>query len=324
MSSVVTNNALKRPHLTKESVLRYAPLIVLVVIIAIMGLTVEYFLTSRNIINILRQASALGIMSIGMTAVLVSGGMDLSIPSMMAFGGILGSMYMRDGGDPIIAALIMIGTCMAIGAINGFAVARLNMIPFVVTLSMMYVMEGAAVWVTDKVSVSGLDQSFIDFVMAKVWVIPVPVIILALMAVLAWVIFHRSYFGRWLYATGVNARAARVSGVPTKSITFSAYVFSGFCAGVAAIIITARLASASAVMGQPGIVLDIMASSVVGGVSIYGGSGSPVGAAIGAVLITLISNSMNMLHIDYYVTLVVKGLVIILVVALDTLRKRGA
>jgi ribose transport system permease protein len=240
----------------------------------------------------------------------------------MAFGGILGAMYMRDGGDPVVGSLIMVITCSLVGAFNGFAVAWLRMIPFVVTLSMMYVMEGAALWVTEKVSVVISDQAFLGFVKGRFLGIPDPVIIMAVVVAVAWLVFHKSYLGRWLYAVGINSRTARVSGVPTRQVTFGAYVFSGFCAGIAAIVITGRLASASASMGQSGIVLDIVASSVVGGVSIYGGSGSPLGASLGAVLIALISNSMNMMHVEYYTTLVIKGIVIITVIALDTLRKR--
>jgi ribose transport system permease protein len=308
--------------LRQDILVRYLPLVLMLIVMVYLALTVEHFMTERNLINILRQASALAIMAVGMSAVLITGGIDLSIPSNMAFGGILGAIYMRDGGGPEIAALVMIGTCTLVGAVNGLSVAWLRMIPFVVTLSMMYVMGGAALWVTEKVSVVGLHQSFIDFVWGRFAGIPNPVIMMAVVVAAAWVAFHKTYYGRWLYAVGINARTARVSGVPTRRVTFGAYVFSGFCAGIAAIIITGRLMSASAVMGQSGIVLDIVASSVVGGVSIYGGSGSPLGAALGAVLIAFISNSMNLMHVEYYTTLVIKGIVIIAVIALDTLRKR--
>ncbi|MGQ9851130.1 MAG: ABC transporter permease [Aggregatilineaceae bacterium] len=308
--------------LRKDILVRYLPLLVMLVVLVYLAFTVEHFMTERNLINILRQASALAVMAVGMTAVLITGGIDLSIPSNMAFGGILGAIYMRDGGNPVVASLIMIATCAAVGAVNGFAVAYLRMIPFVVTLSMMYVMEGAALLVTKKVSVVGLHQGFIDFVWGKFLGIPNPVIMMAAVVAVAWVIFHRSYYGRWLYAVGINSRTAQVSGIPIRRVTFGAYLFSGLCAGIAAIIITGRLMSASAVMGQSGNVLDIVASSVVGGVSIYGGSGSPLGAALGAVLIAFISNSMNMMHVEYYTTLVIKGIVIIAVIALDTLRKR--
>lgn len=308
--------------LRKDIFVRYLPLIVMLVVLMYMAFTVEHFMTQRNLINILRQASALAVMAVGMTAVLITGGIDLSIPSNMAFGGILGAMYMRDGGNPVTASLIMIATCTFVGTVNGLSVAYLRMIPFVVTLSMMYVMEGAALLATEKVSVVGLHQGFIDFVWGRLLGIPNPVIMMVAVVAVAWVIFHRSYYGRWLYAVGINSRTAQVSGIPTRRVTFGAYVFSGLCAGIAAIIITGRLMSASAVMGQSGNVLDIVASSVVGGVSIYGGAGSPVGAALGAVLIAFISNSMNMMHVEYYTTLVIKGIVIIAVIALDTLRKR--
>jgi ribose transport system permease protein len=306
----------------KDLIIRYLPLLVMLVVFVYMALTVEHFMTERNLINIFRQASALAIMAVGMTAVLITGGIDLSIPSNMAFGGILGAMYMRDGGDPVVGSLIMVAACTLVGMFNGLAVAWLRMIPFVVTLSMMYVMEGAALWVTEKVSVVVSDQTFLDFVKGNFLGIPSPVIMMAVVVAVAWLVFHKSYLGRWLYAVGINARTARVSGVPTRQVTFGAYTLSGFCAGIGAVVITGRLASASASMGQSGIVLDIVASSVVGGVSIYGGSGSPLGAALGAVLIALISNSMNMMHVEYYTTLVIKGLVIIAVIALDTLRKR--
>ena len=308
--------------LRKDLTIRYLPLVVMLIVFVYMAFTVEHFMTERNLINIFRQASALAIMSVGMTAVLITGGIDLSIPSNMAFGGILGAMYMRDGGDPVVASLIMVATCSAIGAFNGLAVAWLRMIPFVVTLSMMYVMEGAALWVTEKISVVISNQTFLDFVKGRFFGIPNPVIMMAVVVTIAWFVFHKSYLGRWLYAVGINARTARVSGVPTRQVIFGSYLFSGFCAGLAAIVITGRLASASTSMGQSGIVLDIVASSVVGGVSIYGGSGSPLGASLGAVLIALISNSMNMIHVEYYTTLVIKGIVIITVIALDTLRKR--
>jgi ribose transport system permease protein len=125
-----------------------------------------------------------------------------------------------------------------------------------------------------------------------------------------------------LFAVGTNARAARVSGIPTDRVIFGTYVTSGFFAGLAALIVVARLMSAAATMGEEGIVLDIVSSAVIGGVSIYGGVGSPLGAVIGALFITLITNSMNMLKVSYYWTLVIKGLVIVVAVALDSLRRR--
>jgi ribose transport system permease protein len=309
-------------RLTSEEFVRYIPLIFFAIVILVLGFLVPRFLTVRNGINILRQASALGLMAIGITAVLVGGGIDLSIPSLMALGGILGAMYMRGGGNPILGSLIMIAVCTLGGMINGYAVAYLKMIPFVVTLSMMYIAMGASVWLTREVSVAGLPPAFIDTIMANIWLIPVPVIFLFIFTTIVTFLMRNNLYGRWLYAVGSRPEIARSLGLPKDRIIFGTYVFSGFFAGLAAIISTARLMSASSRMGAEGVVLNVIASAVVGGVSIYGGVGSPLGAVIGAILITVIGNIMNLMHITYYMTLVVKGCVIVVIIALDSLYRR--
>jgi len=240
----------------------------------------------------------------------------------MAFSGILGAMYMRDGGNPFVAALIMVGAGMLGGSINGFAVAYLRMIPFVVTLAMMNIAMGASIWITQSVSVAPINQGFIDVVMAKFGIIPMPVIFVAIVTLIAQVLMKNGIFGRWLFAVGTNVRAARVSGIPTQRVIFSTYVVSGLFAGLAAMLVVARLMSAAPTMGEEGVVLDIVSSAVVGGTSIYGGLGSPLGSVIGALFITLITNSMNMMKISYYWTLIIKGLVIVIAVILDSLRRR--
>lgn len=308
--------------LKNERVIRYMPLILLFLAILILGFTVPHFLTTRNIINILRQSSALGLMAIGITAVLIGGGIDLSIPSIMALGGIVGAIYMRGGGSPILAGLIMVAVCTLGGTVNGYVVAYLRMIPFVVTLSMMYVATGASIWLTREISVAGLHPSFVDTVMSRIGIIPVPVVFLIIITGIVAILMKQGIYGRWLYAVGANPAVSRSMGIPKDRIIFGTYVFAGFFAGLAAIITTARLMSASATMGAEGIVLNVISSAVVGGVSVYGGVGSPLGAVTGAILITMISNSMNMMHVSYFMTLVVKGGVIILVVAVDSYFRR--
>jgi ribose/xylose/arabinose/galactoside ABC-type transport system permease subunit len=302
---------------------RVLPAALFVAIVAFLGFTVDHFFTANNLLNILLQSSALGFMAIGMTAVLITGGMDLSIPAVMALSGILGSMYMRSGGGAVPGAFIMIAVGTAGGALNGLAVAYLKMIPFVVTLSTQAIAMGACVMITNSVSVLGLSQSFIDVVMSRVAGVPTPILALVAFAAVVALFSQKSIFGRWLYAVGINAETARVSGVPKKKVLFGTYVFAGLFAGLAAIIVTARLASASPTMGQEGVVLNVVGSAVVGGVSIYGGAGSFAGAVLGAVIITMISNIMNMAHLSYYATLIVKGLVIVAVVAIDSRSKRA-
>lgn len=307
----------------KENILNYLPYIILLIVIVIMGATIPYFLTSRNILNVLRQASSLAVMAMGITIVLIAGGMDISIPAVMALSGIFGAMYMANGGSTIVGMLIMLVVGMLLGSVNGIAVAYLKMVPFVVTLSMQAIVTGASVWLTRNVSISGLPMNYINIFTGKIFGIPNPIIFVALGAVLLWLIMKRSVPGRWLYSTGINIRTSNVSGVPGKRVVFSSYLVSGLMAGFAAILITARLESASPTMGEEGVVLNVMGAAVVGGASIYGGAGSPFGAVIGAIIITLITNGMNMMHISYHNTLIVKGFVIIFFVAFDALKRKS-
>lgn len=311
-----------QPVTAAHQIISRIPLAILVIAVVVVSLSVPRFFTARNILNIAFQTSGTGLMAVGLTAVLISGGIDLSLPAVMAFSGILGAMFMSQGGSPILGILIMLLTGAAWGALNGFAVARLRMIPFVVTLSTMVIATGASVWVTNATSVGGLPESFTDTVTGHVAGIPVPVVLLFLVVILAQIVMTRSLFGRWLYAVGQNVRTARVSGVPTDLVVFGCYVASGLMAGLAAVVLTARLMSAAASMGKETVVLDIISSAVVGGVSIYGGKGSPIGAVLGALFITSITNSMNLLGVSYFTTLLIKGCIIIVAVAIDSLRRR--
>jgi ribose/xylose/arabinose/galactoside ABC-type transport system permease subunit len=298
------------------------PIVILIVAVVVVSLAVPRFLTARNIINIAFQTCGIGLMAIGLTAVLITGGIDLSVPAVMALSGILGAMAMRAGAHPALGVLIMLAAGGAIGAFNGFAVARLKMIPFVVTLATMVIATGTSVWVTNATSVGGLPAGFVDTVTARLFEIPAPVFLLFVVVVVAQVLITRSIYGRWLYAVGKNVKTARVSGVPADAVIFGAYIVSGLMAGLAAVVLVARLESAAAAMGRESVVLDIISSAVVGGVSIYGGVGTPLGAVLGALFITSITNSMNMLGVSYFTTLLIKGSIIIIAVGIDSLRRR--
>jgi ribose transport system permease protein len=297
-------------------------LIILVVVLVLLALFVPNFFTSRNIGNVLVQAAPLALMAIGMAIVMITGGIDLSIPSVMGLSAIIGAMVLRDTGSIPLAGLTMLLVGSALGAVNGFSVAYLRMIPFVVTLAMMTIATGAAVAVTNSVSIPVINEAYYDLILDRTLGVQRPVLIAGIVTLIATVIMRRHIYGRWVYAVGINAKTARVSGVPTTRVIFSAYVVSGFLAGLTGIVLSARLGSASANMGTDAIVLDVVASAVVGGVSIYGGVGGPLGAAFGAVFITVISNSMNMMQVSYFTSLIVKGFVIIGFVAIDSLRRR--
>lgn len=300
----------------------FAPYILLLIVLVVVSFIVPYFLTPSNLVSVLIQTSTLALMAIGEAAVLILGGIDLSMPGTMALGAIFGAMFMRAGGSPWVAALIMLAVPTVLGMINGFAVSYFNMMPFIVTLAMQAITGGAAILLTNQVSITHLPKEFTGTIMGKVLGIPVPLLIVILFTVVIQLLLTKSIVGRWLYATGTNIRTALVSGVPTKKVVFLTYAFAGFMAGVAAIILTSRLASASPQMGKDALVMDIIAAAAVGGVSTMGGIGTALNAVVGAIIITLISNVMNMANVSYYLTLVIKGAIIITFVAIDAIRRR--
>lgn len=311
------------PHVSLgKLILDNLALIVLAIVLVLLSVLVPNFFTSRNIGNVLIQAAPLGLMAIGMAIVMITGGIDLSIPAVMGLSAILGAMVLRDTGSIPLAGLVMLLVGSGLGAVNGFSVAYLRMIPFVVTLAMMTIATGAAVAITNSVSIPVTDEAFYSLILDRSFGIQRPVIIAGAVTLIATILMRRHMYGRWVYAVGINARTARVSGVPTSRIIFGAYVVSGLLAGLTGLVLSARLGSASANMGTDAIVLDVVASAVVGGVSIYGGVGGPLGAVFGAIFITVISNSMNLMQVSYFTSLIVKGFVIVAFVAIDSLRRR--
>jgi len=322
------------------------PYVVLIIIAIVLGIITPHFGTFRNLTNVLEQSSTLAIMAIGMTCVLVVGGIDLSAPAIMAFSAVLGVIFLRATSGTInpatqtlvgaaaisspvlraiLTAAIMLAAGMAAGAINGFAVSYLKMVPFVVTLAMQFICLGAATWMTQSVGIQidyNLNAFFVDMTQKRFDYIPIDILYAIIIVFIAYLVMHKSYLGRWLYAAGTNSKTTRISGIPTQKVIMAAYIASGLTAGIAAVITSARLLSASSLIAGENAVLDIISSAVVGGVSIYGGSGSPLGAALGAVLIGLISNSMNMLRVSYDLTLMIKGLFILAFIYVYSLRKK--
>jgi ribose/xylose/arabinose/galactoside ABC-type transport system permease subunit len=321
MTFAETNTRIRWPLPSRQVM---ATVALLLVILVTLGFIAPNFFRYTNITNVLLQTSLLGSLAIGMSVVMIVGGIDLSLPANMAMSAILGALYMKATGDWIVGSLIMIAVGTAIGAINGMAVAWLKMIPFVVTLAMMTIVSGTAVWITNSLSISQLPKAFLDvFGSRPIANISVTVIAVALIAAVVAVLMRSSVAGRWAYAVGINEKAARVARVPISRVVLLSYVFSGLMAGITAILLTTRLGSASANMGNDGVVLDVVSACVVGGISIYGGSGRVVGALFGALLITVLSNTLNLVGVSFYLGLVIKGAVIVAYVAADRRRVRA-
>lgn len=297
-------------------------LAVIAALAAILFVYAPHFFSVRNFLNILIQASSLGVMAVGLAFVMIVGGIDLSIPATMAFAAVMGAFVMPVWGTTAGVATMLVSS-LAVGAFNGLAVAWFEMTPFVVTLATMTVVGGATVWLTNSQSLSDFPDNFFDFFLSSPARIPMAVLIFAAVTAFASALLGSTAYGRSLYAVGLNAKAARVARVPVEWVLFSTYAISGFLGGVAAVMLTARLGSASANLGSDGLVLDIVTACVVGGVSIYGGAGRASGAVLGALFVTLLSNSMNQLGISYFMNLVVKGIAIVLFIWIDRISARA-
>jgi ribose/xylose/arabinose/galactoside ABC-type transport system permease subunit len=281
--------------------------------------------SAGNLANIVSSLLPLLILSLGQTFVLISGGIDLSVTSIVALTSVAGAAVMGgDGGwlgstaaaAPIgVLTMLLLGACL--GASNGVAITRLRMPPFIVTLTSMMFISGLAIWLTQSKNIGNLPPAFNALgartELAFVWT--------ALLGVAAHVTLSRSLYGRWLYAVGHNARAAQISGVPVSSVTLGAYVVSGACAAVASVLYTGRLETGSPVLGQR-ILLDIIGATVIGGVSLYGGKGKVAWAIFGALFLTLLDNSLNLLNLSYFTIMMAKGAVILLAAIIDAARRQ--
>ena len=276
----------------------------------------EFFLIT-NIINIFNQCAVLAILSLGMSTVMIGGGIDLSLPANMALSAIFGSTIMILTESVTLGCLTMIISGVAIGSLNGFAIARLKMIPFVVTLATMTICGGISVWTTNSVSIFNQPEQFFDVFLARVLGLPLSIYVLMLCLLFTQCTLSFTRFGWMVYAVGTSPEVCRVSRIPVKQVLLSTYVLAGFLAGVSAIVVTARLGSASANIGNDSVILDIVTACVIGGVSIYGGKGRPLGACLGAVLVVILGNILNLLEISFFIGLMIKGFLIIFFVSLD-------
>lgn len=291
-------------------------------VLVLMAIQAPSFYRFNNLTNVLVQSSTLGLLAIGMCFVMVGGGIDLSMPAVLAFSGILGVIVMRDTGSLALGVPAAILCGAAIGLFNGVAVSFMRMAPFVVTLATMTVVGGASVWLTGSQSVTGYPFVLEDIVLTKVGGFPLSVWLFGIATAAAAVVMNRSAYGRYVRAVGLAPKAACLARIDVGRVVCTTYVLSGAVAAVTAILLVAKLGSASANLGSDSLLLDIISACVIARVSIYGGVGNPLAVAFGAVLITLVGNCMNQLGVSYYASLVVKGAIIILFVFLDRLVRR--
>jgi len=312
---------------------KFAPLLFLIVLMAVFAILEPRFLSSINLFNVMRQVSITGLLAIGMTFVILTAGIDLSIGSLLAFAGLVGAAVAKGGmqdrftvgeggvgfGWPL-AALAAIAIGLAGGYIQGLAITRLKVPPFVVTLGGMSVFRGAALLFAGGGPISGFDRAFTWWGQGKLGPVPIPVIIFLVAAVIAHIVLRYTRYGRQVYAVGGNPEAARLSGLNVGRVICSVYVIMGFFAGLGAFVLSARLNSAEAVAGT-GYELTVIASVVIGGTSLFGGIGSIFGTVVGSFLIGVLLNGLVMMNVSSYIQQIIIGVIVVLAVAFDTFAK---
>jgi ribose/xylose/arabinose/galactoside ABC-type transport system permease subunit len=296
---------------------RYGIGMVMVIMAVILAVVSPTFRTSGNVISILLQVSLNGILALGMVFVITGGGIDLSIGSLLALTSVIIGAMLNTTGSIILACVVSVAATTVFGLLNGILIAKFKMFPFVVTLATQLVIRGTAYIISGGYSQSLANADFKQIGAGKLFgVIPFPVIILTVVAILAYIILHWTKFGRYVYAVGGNKNAAIASGVNVFWTTAGTYIISGFCCGIAGIIMTSRISAAQPNIGV-GYETDAIAACVIGGTSFAGGVSTIPGTVMGIVIIGLIYNGMNLVGINSYWQTITKGLLIIGAVMLD-------
>lgn len=299
----------------------YGIIVAFIVLCVILSVVSPYFLGVNNLLNVLRQVSINGVLAIGMTFVILTRGIDLSVGSMMAFAAMVAASFaVVDSSMPLIVPLTLgLAAGLALGCVNGVMVARFAIPPFVMTLGMLSMARGLTYIYSDGMPISSLSPSFLWLGQGMVAGIPVPVILFAAVFILAWFTLRYTTFGRYVYAVGGNPTAARLSGIKVSRITFSVYAISGILCGLAGLMIAART---SAALPQAGVAyeLDAIAAVVIGGTSLAGGKGRIVGTLFGVLIIGVINNGLDLLGVSSFYQQLVKGAIIVVAVMLDRSR----
>ncbi|MFN6487540.1 MULTISPECIES: ABC transporter permease subunit [unclassified Nostoc] len=317
------NNSVSRNSKSISSLLEVAGILPILIIICILfAFLSPNFLTSGNIVNILRQSSINIVLATGMTFVILTGGIDLSVGSILAVSAVVAllvSLLPALSWAAVPAALL---TGLLLGLVNGALITFLDVPPFIVTLGSLTALRGVAFLVAKGTTLINRDINFAW--VGNNYVGPLPwLVIIALLSIIAsWFVLRQTVLGVQIYAVGGNERAARLTGIKVSRVLLFVYGISGLLAGLAGIMSASRLYSASGVLGQ-GYELDAIAAVILGGTSFTGGIGTIGGTLLGALIIAILNNGLTLLNLSYFWQLVVKGLVIILAVTIDRIRRRS-
>jgi len=304
-------------------------IIVLALVVVAGTASSENFLTVFNIKNILITAAVVSVLAVGQFFVIVTGGIDLSVGSVVAFSTVLTAIFLREGlptGPAMVLALL---ACALVGTFNGLIIVYAGITPFIATLATLSIVKGLSYIIQSGTLIEIKNQSFLNLFNVEIAGVPRPVLIFVVAMLIAAFVMKFTTFGRQLYAIGGNSEAARLSGLPVKRNLVAVYTVSGFLAGLAGLMLAAQLLQGSSLVGA-GYELDSIAAVVVGGASLFGGTGDPISAVVGGLIIGTLLNIMNLLGVASETQLIIKGGVILIAVffttgaGLRTVRKLGA
>ena len=300
----------------KDVVARAATAFALILIIIVMSLLTDRFLTIDNVLNVLRQVSTNGIIALGMTLVIISGGIDLSVGSILAFSGTVCCGFIEGG----MSVPLAVGLSLAFGACFGFAngllIAKVRMPPFIVTLATMQIIRGGAYIYSKGMPIRSINKAYNFIGNGHIGPIPFPIIIFFLTVAISYLLLHRAKFGMYAYAVGGNKNCADYSGINSTRIQIWVYIVCGVFAALSGIILASRMYSGQPTVGA-GVEMDAIAAAVLGGTSFAGGSGTVFGTLVGILIIGVMNNGLNILNVPFYYQLLLKGMIILLAIYAD-------
>ena len=293
----------------------------LIGIMIVITIIAPKFVTPGNLYRVARQISFVAIAALGVFTVILTAGIDLSVGSLIGLSGITCGLAMAAGAGPFLSIVVGMATGFAVGMINGVLVSYVGITPFIVTLGMLSMARGSIWIITKGWPIEDIDERFLIIGQGDIFGIPVPVIIMAVVAVTMHIFLTYSVFGRRIYAIGGNEEATRLSGIPVKIIKCIAYGISGLMASITGIILVARFSSSQTSAGD-GWELDAIAAAVIGGTSLMGGSGSVLGVIIGAAIMGVIRNGLVLMKVSAYWQTAIMGLIIVIAAVIDRIKNR--
>lgn len=295
----------------------YAIALVFILLLVFFSLSSNYFFTAENLFNITRQVAMLGISAVGMTLIILAGGIDLSVGSLLSLVSVICAKLMVElGMNPVFAVLLTLLMCCGVGLLNAFFINEIKIPPLITTLGTMTILRGTSYVLSDGKHIWGFPDGFRIIGQGYLGPIPVPVILMGIIFLFGWVFLTRTPFGRWTYGIGDNEEATRLSGIHVKKMKYLLYVLGSLLTGIAGIILLSRMSSGQPKVGT-GYELEVVTAVVLGGVSIFGGEGKLFGVLFGVLIIGVLENGMILLNVSDYYQQIIIGFVLLAAVGFD-------